>query len=172
VTAIDLVSPRARSADCGPLTDQPMRHPSANTRMRQLVVLDRRPTPLRPTGKESCTLAEPATSYSKSIDVSTACSSCRPLVGGAPTRSGTSSKWTCPDQNKTPGRRRRANADRRATKDAFPTDRRAGAAPNLVAAFWGGGGRERVCWFRAGHRAFAAAVATDLRKVCPNQLVC
>ncbi len=48
-----------------------MRHPSANTRMRQLVVLARQRHTVRQR-KESCALAEPATSYSKSIGVSTA----------------------------------------------------------------------------------------------------
>ncbi len=43
-----------------------MRHPSANTRMRQLVVLARQRHTVRQR-KESCALAEPATSYSKSI---------------------------------------------------------------------------------------------------------
>src|SRR6267378_1415776 len=95
-------------------------------------------------GATAALATDPSEGLPKSIDVSTACSSCRPLVGGAPTRSGTSSKWTCPDQNETPGRRRRANADRRATKDAFPADRRAGAAPYLVAAFWGGRARARL----------------------------
>src|SRR5882724_11592022 len=81
-----------------------MRHPSANTRMRQLVVLARQRHTVRQR-KESCALAEPATSYSKSIGVLTACSCslCRPVVRGALTRSGisgTSSKWTCPDQKR------------------------------------------------------------------------
>src|SRR6266404_9925366 len=40
-----------------------MRHPSANTRMRQLVVLARQRHTVRQR-KESCALAEPATSYS------------------------------------------------------------------------------------------------------------
>jgi len=45
---------------------------------------------------DGCTGDGPSEGLPKSIDVSTACSSCRPLVGGAPLVSGTSFKWTCP----------------------------------------------------------------------------
>ena len=52
----------------------------------------------------------------------------------------------------------------------FQPDRRAGAALYLVAAFHWGRGWGRVCWSRAWTTERCGWVATDPRKVCPNQL--